>query len=76
MGTTEAYLSAAACSFGFFLMFGLTFYFWRKHTSRHNNDVMLECAQKAGGAAAVQAIREELQLDADGPLTRESRTSA
>jgi len=37
---------------------------------------MLECAQKAGGAAAVQAIREELQLDADGPLTRESRTSA
>jgi hypothetical protein len=63
MGTTEAFLSAAFLTVCFIGTAGVVMWFWMKYTARHDEEVMLDCARKAGGPAAVRAIQKQLELD-------------
>jgi hypothetical protein len=69
MGTTEAFLTAAFLTVCFIGTAGVLMWFWMKYTARHDEEVMLDCARKAGGPAAVRAIQKQLQLDRGGPHT-------
>jgi len=70
MGTSEAFLSAFFCFCAFMSVVAVVFYCWLKHTSRHDTEVMLDCARKAGGERAMYVIREQLKLDGEPGTSR------
>ena len=36
-------------------------FFWVRHVSRHDDDIALDCAQKAGGRAFVELVQDEIE---------------
>ena len=70
MGTSEAFMTAGLLTITFLATAAVIFRFWFKHASRHDEEVMLDCARKAGGPAAVRAVQKQLDGEGEGEGAR------
>ena len=69
MGAMDAMAVGSVITLPFILFFVAGLYFWFKRNQRFDEEVMLDCARRSGGAQSEALIRQQLAQSAAGTTT-------
>ena len=71
MGATDAMAVGTVAGLPFLLFFFTWVYLWVKRNQRFDEEVMLDCARRSGGAQSEALIRQQLAEESADGVTRD-----